>query len=291
MKSDFTQNDCGAKTNSLDIEVKSANWHFTSICNYRCIFCSTQKLLGDLRSIEVAKNVLYHLKRLGIEKINYVGGEPFCNPHIYELIKLSKEMGFTVSIVTNGARLNERSISKIAHYIDWIGLSVDSASDEVEAKLGRGHGNHVSHALKIAPLIIKHGIKLKINTTVTKLNVNEDMSILIEKFRPDRWKVFQFMHVPGQNDHCIDSLAIKRSEFEAFKKSHSGLRLKNGLKPVFESEEMMLESYLMISPAGNIFMNNRFPHIEYDISTMTIEKLKEIMDTEMYISRGALYDW
>jgi hypothetical protein len=54
---------------------------------------------------------------------------------------------------------------------------------------------------------------------------------------------------------------------------------------------MMLESYLMVSPTGNIFMNNKYPHEEYDISTMTIEKLREIMNTEMYVNRGALYDW
>lgn len=291
MSIDVSQKDGSLESNSMDIKVKSANWHFTSICNYRCIFCSTQKLEGDLKSIDLAKHTLFHLKRLGIEKINFVGGEPLCNPLIYDIVKLAREMDFIVSIVTNGTLLNEKSLQKLAPYVDWIGLSVDSASDEIEAKLGRGWGNHVTHALEIAPLIRKYGIKLKINTTVTRLNVYEDMSPLIKKFHPDRWKVFQFMHVPGQNDHCIDSLAITNAEFEAFKERHSGVTLKNGIKPIFESEEMMLESYLMVSPAGNIFMNNKFPHEEYDISTMTVEKLKDIMNTEMYLNRGALYKW
>jgi radical S-adenosyl methionine domain-containing protein 2 len=228
---------------------------------------------------------------LGIEKINFVGGEPLCNLLIYDIVKLSKEMGFIVSIVTNGALLNKKSIQKLTPYVDWIGLSVDSVSNEIEAKLGRGQGNHVTHALEIAPIIRKCGIKLKINTTVTKLNVKEDMSPLIKKFQPDRWKVFQFMHIPGQNDNCVDSLAITNKEFETFKKRHYNVTLKNGIKPVFESEEMMLESYLMISPSGKIFMNNKFPHEEYDISTMTLEKLKKIMNTDMYINRGALYKW
>jgi radical S-adenosyl methionine domain-containing protein 2 len=114
---------------------------------------------------------------------------------------------------------------------------------------------------------------------------------LIEKFQPDRWKVFQFMHIPGQNDHCVDLLAITKDEFEAFKARHSNYTLKNGINTIFESDEMMRESYLMVSPTGNIFMNNKYPHEEYDISTMTIEKLREIMNTEMYVNRGALYDW
>lgn len=241
--------------------------------------------------MDLAERTLFHLKRLGIEKINFVGGEPLCNRLIYDIVRLSKEMGFVVSIVSNGSLLNEKSIARLAPHVDWIGLSVDSASDDIEASLGRGRGHHVAHAIEIAPLVRKSGIRLKINTTVTRLTYLENMTELINKFQPDRWKVFQFMHIPGQNDHCVNDLAISPEEYSTFRKIHKDVVLKNGQKPVFESDDMMLESYLMVSPAGRIFMNNQYPHKEYDISTVTPESLNEIMNVDMYISRGAIYEW
>lgn len=241
--------------------------------------------------MDVAHTTLMHLKRLGIEKLNFVGGEPLCNPLIYDVVKLSKEMGFVVCVTTNGSLLNEKTISRLAPYLDWIGISVDTASDEVEAGMGRGKGMHVKHALEAAAIIREKGIKLKINTTVTRLTMNEDMHGLIEKFMPYRWKVFQFLHVPGQNDHAVGDLAITAEEFEAFSKRHEDIILKSGAKPVFETDELMLESYLMVAPSGNIFMNNHYPYPEYDIATMTPDKLAFIMDPSAYYSRGAVYDW
>lgn len=278
------------KQNSENI-IKSANWHFTSTCNYHCTFCSTQKMQGELRSMDIARDTLVELQRLGIEKINYVGGEPLCNPIIYDLVKESKDMGFIVSIVTNGALLTNKTLDRLAPYTDWIGLSVDSASDTIEYLLGRGRGKHVAHALEIAPLIHERSIKLKINTTVTRLNVHEDMTFIIEQFQPDRWKVFQLMHVPGQNDHCINQLSINEHEFEEFKQRHSAVVLKNGLKPIFEYQELMLDSYMMISPWGNIFMNNQYPYPEFDIKKITQEQLNKIVNRTSYLRRGALYNW
>lgn len=271
--------------------IRSANWHFTSRCNYHCTFCSTQKLQGDLKSMDIARKTLTHLKRLGIEKLNFVGGEPLCNPLIYDVAKLSKEMGFVVSVTTNGSLLNEKTIERLAPYLDWVGISVDSCSDDVEAEMGRGHGIHVTHALEAAAIVKAKGIKLKINTTVTRLTKDEDMRALIEKFSPDRWKVFQFMHVPGQNDHAVSDLAITAEEFDAFRRRHEDIVLRSGASPVFETEELMLESYLMVAPSGNIFMNNQYPYPEYDIETMTPQMLCNIMNSSAYATRGAIYAW
>ena len=112
--------------------LKSANWHMTSHCNYRCTFCCMQKLTGDITSIEEAKKVLTNLKRLGIEKINFVGGEPMCNTIIFNLTRLAKSMGFTVGITSNGSLMNEEILTRFSGSVDWIGLSIDSASDEIE---------------------------------------------------------------------------------------------------------------------------------------------------------------
>jgi radical S-adenosyl methionine domain-containing protein 2 len=44
------------------------------------------------------------------------------------------------------------------------------------------------------------GFKLKLNTVVSEPNKDDDMTELIKRLRPDRWKVFKVLPVAGQND-------------------------------------------------------------------------------------------
>jgi len=271
--------------------VKSVNWHFTSKCNYRCTFCYQGNLDGDLTSLANARAVLKDLQRLGIDKINFVGGEPFCHPLIIDLIVLAKEIGFTTSVTTNGSLVTEEKLERLRNSLDWMGISVDSGSEIIEKELGRGNGAHVANAIRLAGLVRQYGIKLKINTTVTRQNVTEDLRPLIEMLAPDRWKIFQFLHVPGQNDVAVGGYAISNDEFNQYKARNSDIVLPNGTLPVFESSEDMQSSYFMLSPSGNVIVNTKDESKEIDLENVTPEILSSILNIDSYISRGALYDW
>jgi wyosine [tRNA(Phe)-imidazoG37] synthetase (radical SAM superfamily) len=114
-----------------------------------------------------------HLRSLGIEKINIAGGEPLLYKKLNTLLEMAKRMGFTVGIVTNASLLNEKNIQEMAKYVDWVGISIDSADERIEQEIGRGYGKHVEHARDVSKLVHKYGMKLKINTTVIKLNYSE----------------------------------------------------------------------------------------------------------------------
>jgi radical S-adenosyl methionine domain-containing protein 2 len=250
-----------------------------------------QKLTGDLTSMTRASEVLHQLNRLGIEKINFVGGEPLCNSLIYDVTRLAKDMGFVVGITSNGALLTEKTLNQLSGSVDWIGLSIDSSSDEIERCLGRGDGSHVWHCTKITKMVQNLGIKLKINTTVTKLTFQEDMREFIRNINPDRWKVFQLLHVPGQNDDAVASLGITDEEFSWFRYINQDIQLRHGALPVFESADCMFDSYLMLTPAGSIFLNTEYPFREYPIESVNAEMLPKILNVKNYFSRGAVYAW
>ncbi|MBP2132353.1 radical S-adenosyl methionine domain-containing protein 2 [Methanomicrobium sp. W14] len=273
------------------VAIRSANWHITSKCNYNCKFCFSQNLKGELKDLKKMNEVLLHLKQLGITKINFVGGEPLMYPHIIEAIRTAKDLGFTTSITTNGSLCNEKLISEFEDILDWIGLSVDSVSEKIERELGRGNGGHLSHIMKITGLIHLSGIKLKVNTTVTRKTYLEDMHEFIEKTDPDRWKIFQFLHVKGQNSNAAESLSISSEEYRLFKLRHQDIVLKNGIAPVFESAEDMVDSYLMINPEGNIFINKNCNYREIPLLNLNRKNFSELVNQEKYISRGGLYDW
>lgn len=278
-----------------DRTIRSVNWHITAKCNYKCKFCYVQRLDDEILNINEAFSVLKKLRDtktevINIEKITFVGGEPFLHPLFYELLKMAHALGFTTSIVTNGSFINDRNIAEIRKYIDWIGISVDSISNMTEAELGRGRGNHVSHAIEVSDLIHEHGINLKVNTTVTKLTFRENMHQLIHRMNPHRWKAFQMLHIKGQNDNCVKELAINDKEFNDFVSRHEHIRLIGGVKPIFESNEDMKGSYLILSPSGKIISNSSGSYHTIEFNEF-MNNPESVVDIGKYLERDGLYDW
>lgn len=275
--------------------LKSINWHITTKCNYKCDFCYVKKLDMEIVDHNKAFSVLEKLRDtktddIDIEKINFVGGEPFLHPLFYELLEKAHELGFTTSIVTNGSLINNQNIGEIAKYTDWIGLSVDSISNEKEAELGRGKGNHVSHAIEVSDLVHEYGMKLKLNTTVTKLTYQENMHQLVHRINPHRWKAFQMLHIKGQNDDCMEKLAITDNEFKDFIDRHNHIRLRGGAKPVFESNDDMKDSYVMLSPSGKITSNSDGIYQTFEFDNF-VRNPQSVVNMDKYLRRDAVYDW
>lgn len=269
--------------------ITSANWHLTTRCNYACKFCFMKKLDSEVNNLEQVEHILIKLQRIGIEKINFVGGEPLIHPLIFDIISMAKKMNFITSIVSNGYCLNDKSLSKLQPFIDWIGLSIDSCNEDVEEKLGRGYGGHVNHIIELSNLIHKSRIKLKINTAVTRLNFEEDLKPLIAQLKPQRWKVFQILNIKGQNDEHYSGLSITADEYSHFIRFNQNIKLQNGQKPIFETNDDMIDSYLMISPGGNLIQNSNGSYSLLPLNSITSKDMQNIIDVNKYVSRGGVY--
>jgi Predicted Fe-S oxidoreductases len=273
-------------------KIQSLNWHITDRCNYKCKFCYVQDLQCSMADIKNCESILSQLQAtktdyMDIQKINFVGGEPLLHPNLMDFVKMSHEMGFVTSIVTNGSLLNEKNIDEYAPYLDWIGISVDSADENIETEIGRGRGQHVAHSVNLAQLIHEYGIKLKVNTTVTRLNYIENMHSLIQELDPHRWKVFQMLHIKGQNDSCLEKLAIIDNEFSIFKNLNENITLRDGVKPTFEYCNDMRSSYVILDPDGKVLCNQTGEYVAYTLDDL-FEKPEQIIDVDKYITRGAL---
>ena len=271
----------------------SVNWHITKRCNFNCKFCFAN--MNDVSfelEYEKAIEIPYLLKTNGCKKINFVGGEPLLYPHIFDMIRESKRCGLTTSLVTNGSLLNEDKIKKLSPYLDWVGISIDSANEKTQRELGRGFGDHVEKTLELVDLLEKYDLKIKINTVVNRLNWKEEMTDFIREVDPQRWKIFQVLKIEGENDHSFDDLMITKEQFSTFKEKNE-MVLTNGTSPVFENNSEMIGSYIMIDPQGRLFdnMNGNISYQSVDILNMK-ESLANIrFDSDLFIQRGGIYEW
>ena len=49
-------------------------------------------------------------------------------------------------------------------------------------------------------MLRQYGVRIKVNTVVTRSNLKEDLTGFILEACPERWKLLQVLPVKGQND-------------------------------------------------------------------------------------------
>ena len=264
---------------SNDTPPIAVNWHLEAYCNYGCSFCyaplTEQRLMPRL-SEEEGTSMIEDLSSSGVEKINFVGGEPMLHPHLEAWIVASKSCGLTTSIVSNGTRMTEGWLTKMRPHLDWLGLSIDASNDEMHALMGRGlkgeiasgFSRHLERSTKVWEIARRLGYGLKLNTVVTSVNSDDDMSELVGFLKPHRWKIFKVLRIEGENDGRVEPLLISQEQFEEYMVRHRRyLQDFEGTQIVSEDNEDMLGTYAMIDPQGMVYTNL---HSRYHYSKQSV---------------------
>ncbi len=256
------------------------NFHITNSCNYHCTYCfgkfPDKKESTFKEACLVVDNIARYFSKSGVTdgRINLAGGEPLLCPYLDDLIDYINAYGIKVSVITNGSLLTEERIALWKDKVCCIGLSIDSALPEMNTAIGRCCNNKtltIKQAVRITQAIHRNGIMLKINTVVSKLNVNEDMTVIYKRLKPDRLKLLQVEIVEGIND-CAAKLAISKKSFDEFCKRHENCCC--NLVPEYSDD--MENSYLMINPQGEFQLNDSG---EYKIYGNCLEEeLNEILN-------------
>ena len=286
-------------------KIPSVNFHLWQPCNMRCRFCFAT--FQDVkREMDLPKghlpeekciSVVDRIAKAGFEKINFAGGEPTLCRWLPNLIIRAKNHGMVTSIVTNGSRITDQWLNNLNGSLDWIALSIDSIDPEKLKCLGRTIRSNTPISeekyLRIVSDIKQHGIRLKINTVVTSVTWQEDLTSFIRLAKPERWKLLQILPVKGQNDAHIADFDISTEQFEAYVQRNRTIE-NNGISVVPESNKLMTESYVMLDPAGRFFDNVRGTYTySRPILEVGVKKaLKEVsIDPERFRERGGKYDW
>ena len=274
----------------------SVNFHFTRKCNYECGFCFHTAKTSHVPSLPDAKQALTLLKNEGMRKLNFAGGEPFLYPQLLgDLVRFCKdELKLeSVSIVTNGSKVNEHFLSKYHRFIDIIAVSCDSFDEQTNKRIGRGTGNHLASVQNVAALCKKYNIRFKINTVVNKFNFEENMNDKIQELAPFRWKCFQVLVVKGENNQYAtpealrdaSSFLVTDEEFQRFCDAHSHNKCF-----VPESNRLMASSYLILDEYLR-FVDRGSP--TKPITEIGVQKalLDVQWDESGFKERGGIYDW
>jgi len=224
------------------------NLHLLDNCNFRCKQCFARFDAHKILPVEQWKDIVDNVLR-GVEvtRFNLAGGEPLIYPGLASLIDYIAEKGARVSIITNGFLLDEKLINSFKGKVSMIGLSIDSVVPETLRTIGRATpGGEVldrDRCVRICGLIKAAGMELKINTVVSTLNKDEDMSSFIREARPDRWKIIKMK--PFANEKYSNACVTPSdADYERFAAAHSAI-------PHIAEREMK-NAYIMVDAFGSL---------------------------------------
>ena len=103
-------------------------------------------------------------------------------------------------MVTNGSFITPELLDRVEGCLDWAAVSIDTLDPEKLIRVGRTTRNGpLSEAdyLCIMDILKQRGIRLKVNTVVTRINCDEDLTGFLASALPERWKLLQVLSSYG----------------------------------------------------------------------------------------------
>ncbi len=236
--------------------IETINIHLWPKCNLSCVYCFG-KFPARPPHLDGAgwKPILLALANHGVKRISFSGGEPTFHPDLLDLLRHTRALGLQTSVITNGARLSDAMLGDL----DLVGITIDSTRPSVLKALGRGEA-YLEAACDLARRTHAAGVRLKVNTVVCSLNVDENLVPLILELRPVKWKPLQFTFVAGEHGEAARSLAISGVAFDRFVDRNRAVE-RAGVWLAPERDTTIQKTYVMLDPMGRVFQHGPHGHI------------------------------
>ncbi|TFG92310.1 MAG: GTP 3',8-cyclase MoaA [Candidatus Atribacteria bacterium] len=196
----------------------------TDRCNYRCIYCQSEKQFEFIPHQEILRyeeivEIVKEAVKLGITKVRITGGEPLAREGITDFIRQLREINKLedISLTTNGFFLPEYAKKLKDAGLTRVNISLDSLQEEKYSRITRG--GSLEKALKGIDSALKADLlPIKINTVLIR-GINDDE---VEDFvrltleRPLSIRFIEFMPSGEESkdnyrDKFISVLEIKES--------------------------------------------------------------------------------
>jgi radical SAM protein with 4Fe4S-binding SPASM domain len=151
----------------------------TRRCRYSCLHCRANAFATDEEELTTSecKKIIKTIAKYSKCILIFTGGEPMERRDIYELIRYGRKLGLRPVLATCGYLINEKTITKLKKAgVMALSFSIDGASAETHDRF-RGTAGAFDSAINAAKIARKAHVRFQINTTISKININEVIGI------------------------------------------------------------------------------------------------------------------
>jgi len=184
-------------------------FELTRRCRFSCRHCRANAgIAGDEElTTSECKRILKAVAKFKKCMIIFTGGEPMERGDIYELIRYGRNLGLRPVLATCGYLINEKAIVRLKKAgIRTLSFSLDGAGAETHDRL-RGAKGAFDSVIKAAEIARKVRVRFQINTTISKVNIDEIVGIVELTKRLGAYCFNPFILVPtGRGKQMADEI-------------------------------------------------------------------------------------
>jgi radical SAM protein with 4Fe4S-binding SPASM domain len=201
----------------------------TRRCRYSCRHCRAnagetgEEELSTSECKKILKSVAKYKKCVLI----LTGGEPMEREDIYELIRYGRKMGLRMVMATCGYLIDEKTIVKLKKAgIMALSFSLDGAGAETHDKF-RGAKGAFDSAVNAAKIAREAHVRFQINTTISRINVDEVIGIAELAKELGAYCFNPFIFVPTGRGREIEDAVLDPIEYEMLLNELLRIKLKS----------------------------------------------------------------
>ena len=183
-----------------EFPLRMVAWELTRNCNLNCVHCRASATKGpydDELSLPECKRIMDDIRSFADPTIILTGGEPLLREDIFEIIDYGTGIGLRMVIAINGTLLDREKALKLKELgIKRVSMSLDGVDRNAHDSF-RGVEGSFDAVMKGAGVLREVDLPFQINTTVTRLNVEDLSSIygLVRSIGAVGWHVFLLVPV------------------------------------------------------------------------------------------------
>ena len=200
----------------------SGTFELTPLCNMDCKMCyirlsrQAQEKIAPLADAERWLKLAQEAKNAGMLYLLLTGGEPFSHPQIRQILEGLHQMGFVITVNSNGTLIGKETVSWLKDCPPVrINISLYGASDETYARLC-GNPMGFTQTRNAIGLLKEAGISVKLNCSLTPHNA-KDLPAMVD-FAKENDLILQlatYMFPPVRKDGTLTGQNDRFSPEEA----------------------------------------------------------------------------
>ena len=145
------------------LQLKYVKVRLTTRCNCNCQMCYW-KVKDEQLDLALVKKIIDQVALLGVQTLNFTGGEPTIYPGFTEILRRAKKRGLRTTVSTNGF-LSDKALKFLCANANAVDISLDSYTPEMHDKI-RGREGVFAAVLHSLLVLNKGKVPLYINVTV-----------------------------------------------------------------------------------------------------------------------------
>jgi len=201
----------------------------TRRCQFSCRHCraNASASVEEELTTEKCKKILKSVAKYKKCVLILTGGEPMERRDIYELIRYGRKIGLRPVLATCGYLIDEKTIVRLKKAgVMALSFSIDGASAESHDKF-RGTKGAFDSTINAAKIARKGRVRFQINTTISKININEVIGIAELAKKLGAYCFNPFILVPTGRGREIADEILDPVEYEALLNELLRIKLKS----------------------------------------------------------------